>query len=204
MKRAHGAVDESTAAPASTSQPPTRPECDTVASLPRTLDNEKVAFAGPLVYEENADYTFYLSTESFKTLVEEAGAKFATSINSKTTIVVIGAIEKEWSKKDPNLWTGSSKENSLRMQQRTRKDLVVVTMDDFLSRFDLHEECKDQLFAARFGGERKRTPLSPSKRAKGHLAGATLGQHPAGGGKLISLKGIYREATGEYYGYFCQ
>lgn len=47
--------------------------------------------------EEDDDHTFYLDQASWKELISNAGATAASAINSRSHIVVIGDLDKEWS-----------------------------------------------------------------------------------------------------------
>ena len=79
------------------------------------------------MYREDDDTSFYLSQDDFKEIVQDAGGKFGASITGKTTIVVLGALEKEWSAKEPDLWTGSGKEKALTKQKTigTGQDILL-------------------------------------------------------------------------------
>lgn len=82
-----------------------------------TLSGKAVATcAGPLIYEEDDKYTFYLQSEGLKTIVEAEGGTFG-NISQKTTIVVKGETDRMYTKKQSDLWTGCGKHIALEKQQ---------------------------------------------------------------------------------------
>ncbi len=165
-------------------------------ALPPRLNDAVVAHAGTLVYAEDAKCTYYLNPDNFKEVVENAGGKFNGSINGKTTIVVIGALEKEWSKKAADLWTGSNKELAIKKQKtgaRKADNLHIVLFKDFINHFKLDYKVQRSVFTARYEGKQT-AKMGPGKaRSKGTIAGSTLGRDnpldPAG--KMIMVKGLY-------------
>ena len=162
-------------------------------ALPPRLNDAVVAHAGTLVYAEDAKCTYYLSPDNFKEIIENAGGKFNGSINGKTTIVVIGALEKEWSKKAADLWTGSAKELAIKKQKtgaRKADNLHIVLFKDFINHFSLDHKVQRSLYCARYTGGTS-SKLGPGKgRSKGTLAGLTLGRNDPTG-KLVMAKGLY-------------
>ena len=143
--------------------------------LPPSLDGVGVAHAGSLVYKEDDDMTLYLTQDDFKEIVQDAGAKFSSSITGKTTILVLGALEKEWSKKEPDLWTGSGKEKALTKQKTIGTGPHVVTLERFIEFYDdkygLRREVEKEVCIA--NSATGRSPKTRSTRSKGTLMGAT-------------------------------
>ena len=68
-------------------------------TLPSSLAGLNVACAGPLIYAEDAKYTFHLGPTVFAEIVEARGGLFAGNVTAKTDFVVIGMLEKEWTQK---------------------------------------------------------------------------------------------------------
>lgn len=174
--------------------------------LPPSLDGVAVAHAGSLVYREDDDTSFYLSQDDFKEIVQDAGGKFGSSITGKTTIVVLGALEKEWSSKEPDLWTGSGKEKALTKQKTIGTGPHVVTLERFIEFYDdkysLRREVESNVNVACFKGANQ----PPHKRSKGHFFSRTLywnkqpGEDPQS--KSRNVKGINRmggHPMEEYY-----
>lgn len=73
----------------------------TAGDLPSSLKGLTVSCAGPLVYAEDAKYTFHLSPAIFGECVEVHEGTFADTVSSSTDLVVIGMLEKEWTQKNP-------------------------------------------------------------------------------------------------------
>jgi hypothetical protein len=68
-------------------------------ALPLSLKGLNVACAGPLIFAEDAKYTFHLGPTVLAEIVEAREGAFAGTINGKTDIVVVGMLEKEWTQK---------------------------------------------------------------------------------------------------------
>ena len=115
------------------------------------------------MYREDDDTSFYLSQDDFKEIVQDAGGKFGSSITGKTSILVLGALEKEWSKKEPDLWTGSGKEKALTKQKTIGTGPHVVTLERFIEFYDDKYTCESNVNVA--GANQRRTraegPLQP-------------------------------------------
>ena len=145
--------------------------------LPPSLDGVGVAHAGSLVYKEDDDMTLYLTQDDFKEIVQDAGAKFSSSITGKTTILVLGALEKEWSKKEPDLWTGSGKEKALTKQKTIGTGPHVVTLERFIEFYDekysLRRSVEKEVCIAKFRGANGKTKTPVDKRSKGTLMSVT-------------------------------
>ena len=91
--------------------------------------------------------------------------------------MVIGDLDKEYTKKEADTWTGSSKDEAIRAQKSKRASLACVRFGEFLHHFDLEDEAEQESLVAQFGGPGKneKSKLPPGRaRAKGHLMGATL------------------------------
>eukprot|EP00966_Prymnesium_polylepis_P278740 6439449-Prymnesium_polylepis.1 len=88
--------------------------------LPATLLGVVVASVGPLIYEETGDYTFWLSPKAFKSLVEEAGGAVGGAINGKTNLLVHGLLDRMYTKKEPDTFTGGGVEAALLKQLATQ------------------------------------------------------------------------------------
>lgn len=164
--------------------------------LPASLDGVAVAHVGSLVYQEDDDKTLYLTQDDFKEIVQDAGAKFSNSITGKTTIVVLGALEKEWSKKEPDLWTGSGKEKALTKQKTIGTGPHVVTLERFIEFYDdkysLRRKVEAEICIARFSdGKKIKTPID--KRSKGTLMGATLiyNHAPKGANRVQGMQNVH-------------
>ena len=165
--------------------------------LPPSLDGVGVAHAGPLVYKEDDDMTLYLTQDDFKEIVQDAGGKFSSSITGKTTILVLGALEKEWSKKEPDLWTGSNKEKALTKQKTIGTGPHVVTLERFIEFYDdkysLRRKVEAEVSIANFrtaaGKGKTKTPIE--LRSKGTLMGATLIYDAPPGEKSDRVKGMH-------------
>lgn len=71
----------------------------TTDALPPSLKGLTVSCAGPLIYAEDAKYTFHLGPAVLAELIDQGGGTFSGAINGNTDIVVIGMLEKEWTQK---------------------------------------------------------------------------------------------------------
>ena len=121
-------------------------------------------------------------------VVENAGGKFGGSINGKTTIVVIGALE-EWSKKAAD--SGPARQRSSRSSRtgaRKADNLHIVLFKDFINHFSL--DTSSAALCARY--RRHELEARPGKRTlEGHAAGLTLGRNDPTG-KLVGPRASTR------------
>jgi hypothetical protein len=105
----------------------------------------------------------YLTNDALKWVVENAGAKLQFSINSKTSLVVLGDTTKDAK------YIGSKKEVALAEQKQRaaegRRGLIkVMTLRDFARAYDLEDELEPELLWAIC---RSPNDVPPEQRKKG-------------------------------------
>ena len=146
--------------------------------------------------------TFYLNADNFAAIVEGCGAKFNANCVGTTTIVVLGALDKEWSQKCPDLFRGSGKQQAIEKQRgicaagnRPAGTLHIVSLHAFIEKYGITQEVEDNCFCAKFDGRKSKKAGPGRARSKAMLPGLTLGRLGPGC-KLVNLKGLYHECGG--------
>ena len=175
-----------------------------------------VAMGGPLVFEEDADYTFFLPRAAFKKIIEDQGGSLVSLPSSRTEIVIIGEKDRIGTKNnsaDEVYETGKAKQK-LDVQLAAaeagtrKKEIEVMNFHDFLTEFPvLIPKIKAELNVANF--KDKNMPPGP-KRSMYNISGFTLiysdeyrsKDHPLGN----RVRGYYQysakgkaEHCGQYY-----
>ncbi|GMI19672.1 hypothetical protein TeGR_g8156, partial [Tetraparma gracilis] len=125
----------------------------------------------------------HAQTSDFQTVVEANGGTFKAATNGKTDLVVLGSLDREWSKKSPDTWEGSGAEKAITKQRELGGDrkggpLLTRTFQKFVAEYGLGPDVEPLLCTARFwkaeGNQAKGYKEPGPERSKGSFFSCTL------------------------------
>ena len=145
--------------------------------------NRQFASKGLLIVKETDDYTYYLTQEDLKSIIENVSkkerppGKYIEHVSKNTHIFIEeGALDREFTKKCADTWKDSKTKTDLDKALKSDHPPVVMKFVDFMKAFKVERECFDECHIASFKDKKGTKKIKPpgKQRNRGSLMSYSL------------------------------